>query len=102
MESTQKSLRVRDPMDSFTTLQARNSTLNFKWKKEERKEACRTIDKFFYSARLTFNVVNDKYYVPMHELRTSILKDEVASINKMLEEHKKVWSKYGCSIMSYS
>ena len=28
------------PMDKFTTSQARESTLNSKWKQEERKEVC--------------------------------------------------------------
>ena len=35
----------------------------------------------------------------MHELRTWILKEEVNDINIMIEEHKKTWKKYGCSIM---
>ncbi|XP_074577611.1 uncharacterized protein LOC141834060 [Curcuma longa] len=43
-------------------------------------------------------------FVPptMHELRTWILKDEVQNINKMMEDHKKAWIQYGCSIMSDS
>ncbi|XP_028113479.1 uncharacterized protein LOC114311535 [Camellia sinensis] len=36
---------------------------------------------------------------PMHELRTWILKTEVEDINVMMEEHKKAWKQYGCSIM---
>nr|XP_033508858.1 uncharacterized protein LOC104084442 [Nicotiana tomentosiformis]XP_033508859.1 uncharacterized protein LOC104084442 [Nicotiana tomentosiformis] len=38
----------------------------------------------------------------MHELRTWILKEEVANFNRMLEEHKNSWKQYGCSIMSDS
>ncbi|RVW92107.1 hypothetical protein CK203_037045 [Vitis vinifera] len=34
----------RGPMDKFTTSQPRQSTLNSKWKQEERKEVCRKID----------------------------------------------------------
>ncbi|CAL8990422.1 unnamed protein product [Prunus brigantina] len=36
----------------------------------------------------------------MHELRTWILKEEVGDINTMMEEHKKAWAEYGCTIMS--
>ncbi|CAL2235817.1 unnamed protein product [Prunus armeniaca] len=36
----------------------------------------------------------------MHELRTWTLKEEVGYINTMMEEHKKAWAKYGCTIMS--
>ena len=59
--------------------------------------------------------MNDPYWVPMvdaianfglgfkppamHELRTWILKEEVNDINIMMEEHKKAWKQYGCSIM---
>ncbi|RVW87909.1 hypothetical protein CK203_039750 [Vitis vinifera] len=71
-----------------------------------------------YSKGLPFNMVNDPYWVPMidaianfgpsfkppsmHELRTWILKEEVNDINIMMEEHKKAWKQYGCSIMSNS
>ena len=62
--------------------------------------------------------MNDPYWVPMvdaianfepdfkppamHELRTWILKEEVNDINIMMEEHKKAWKQYECSIMSDS
>ena len=36
----------------------------------------------------------------MHELRIWILKEEVHDVSTMMEEHKKVWKQYGCSIMS--
>ncbi|XP_050373310.1 uncharacterized protein LOC126790965 [Argentina anserina] len=35
-----------------------------------------------------------------HELKTWILKEEVQDVQKLMEEHKKDWNKYGCSIMS--
>ncbi|RVW43457.1 hypothetical protein CK203_070341 [Vitis vinifera] len=82
----------RGPMDKFTTSQPRQSTLNSKWKQEERKEVCRKIGRFMYSKGLPFNTVNDPYWFPMidavanfgpgfkppsmHELRTWILKEE--------------------------
>ena len=79
---------------------------------------CRKIGWFIYSKCLPFNTVNDPYWVPMvdaianfglgfkppamHELRTWILKEEVNDRNIMMEEHKKAWKQYGCSIMSDS
>ena len=109
---------TRGPMDKFTTSQPRQSTLNSKWKQEERKEVCRKIGRFMYSKGLPFNMVNDPYWVPMidaianfkpgfkhpfmHELRTWIFKEEVNDINIMMGERKKAWKQYGCSIMSNS
>ena len=55
----------RGPMDKFITSQDRQSTLNSKWKQEERKKVCRKIDHFIYSKGLTFNIVNDSYWFPM-------------------------------------
>ena len=51
----------RGPMDKFTTSQAGQSALNFKWKQEEMKEVCRKIGRFIYSKGLPFNIVNDPY-----------------------------------------
>ena len=51
----------RGPIDKFTTSQAGQSTLNSKWKQEERKEVCRKIGCFIYSKGLPFNIVNDPY-----------------------------------------
>ncbi|RVW82349.1 hypothetical protein CK203_045084 [Vitis vinifera] len=106
----------RGPMDKFTTSQPRQSTLNSKWKQEERKEVCRKIGRFMYSKGLPFNTVNDPYWFPMidavanfgpgfkppsmHELRTWILKEEVNDLSIIMEDHKKAWKQYGCSIMS--
>ncbi|RVW84750.1 hypothetical protein CK203_046693 [Vitis vinifera] len=106
----------RGPMDKFTISQPRQSTLNSKWKQEERKEVCRKIGRFMYSKGLSFNTVNDPYWFPMidvvanfgpgfkppsmHELRTWILKEEVNDLSIVMEDHKKAWKQYGCSIMS--
>ncbi|XP_059598128.1 uncharacterized protein LOC104881306 [Vitis vinifera] len=106
----------RGPMDKFTTSQPRQSTLNSKWKQEERKEVCRKFGRFIYSKGLPFNTVNDPYWFPMidavanfgpgfkppsmHELRTWILKEEVNDLSIIMEDHKKAWKQYGCSIMS--
>ncbi|RVW74230.1 hypothetical protein CK203_055979 [Vitis vinifera] len=96
----------RGPMDKFTTSQPRQSTLNSKWKQEERKEVCRKIGRFIYSKGLPFNTVNDPYWFPMidavanfgpgfkppsmHELRTWILKEEVNDLSIIMEDHKKL------------
>ncbi|RVW88165.1 hypothetical protein CK203_042861 [Vitis vinifera] len=106
----------RGPMDKFTTSQSRQTTLNSKWKQEERKEVCRKIGRFMYSKGLPFNIVNDPYWFPMidavtnfgpgfkppsmHKLRTWILKEEVNDLSIIMEDHKKAWKQYGCSIMS--
>ncbi|KAG8391077.1 hypothetical protein BUALT_Bualt01G0150300 [Buddleja alternifolia] len=106
----------KGPMDNFAISIARQSTLNSSWKKDERREVCRTIGRFFFSSGLPFNACNDPYYVPMcvaiakygdgfippsmHEMRTWIRKAEVDDINQLMEEHKKAWKQYGCSIMS--
>ncbi|CAL9006544.1 unnamed protein product, partial [Prunus brigantina] len=108
--------KSKGPMDRFVTLEARQSTLNSAYKQEERKEVCRKIGRFFFSRALPFNIVNDPFWLPMvegiaaygvgfkppsmHELRTWILKEEVGDINTMMEEHKKAWAEYGCTIMS--
>ena len=92
----------RGPMDKFTTSQPRQSTLNSKWKQEERKEVCRKIGRFIYSKGLPFNTVNDPYWSPMtdtvanfgpgfkppsmHELRTWILKEEVNDLSIIMED----------------
>nr|XP_016514317.1 PREDICTED: uncharacterized protein LOC107831102 [Nicotiana tabacum] len=110
--------KARGPLDDFVSAQTRQATLNSKWKKEGGKEVCQRIGRFFFSSGIPFNVANNPYYLSifervanygpgfvtpsMHELRTWILKDEVININKMLDEHKKSWKQYGCSIMSDS
>ena len=76
---------------------------------------CRKIGRFMYSKGLSFNTVNDPYWFPMidvvanfgpgfkppsmHELRTWILKEEVNDLSIIMEDHKKYWKQYRCSIM---
>ena len=54
----------RGPMDKFITSQPRQTTLNSKWKQEEKKEVCRKIGRFMYSKDLPFNTMNDPYWFP--------------------------------------
>uniref|UniRef100_A0A3Q7HJZ0 Uncharacterized protein n=1 Tax=Solanum lycopersicum TaxID=4081 RepID=A0A3Q7HJZ0_SOLLC len=90
---------ARGSINNFVNTQARQVTLNSKWKKEERKEVCQRIGRFSFSSGIPFNIANDPCYLPMFEgvanygpgfvppsmfeLRTFILKDEVTNINKM-------------------
>ena len=53
----------RGPMDKFTVLELRQSTLNSKWKQKERKEVHKKINHFVYSKGFSFNIVNNPYCV---------------------------------------
>ncbi|XP_075098791.1 uncharacterized protein LOC142175712 [Nicotiana tabacum] len=76
----------------------------------------RAFARWVYDARLPFNCVNytDTFgdfieavgqYGPgmkpptYHEIRGPYLNKEVEETNKIVEEHKVAWNKYGCSIM---
>nr|XP_033515152.1 uncharacterized protein LOC117279682 [Nicotiana tomentosiformis] len=59
--------KARGPIDDYVSAQTRQATLNSKWKKEERKEVCQRIGRFFFSSGIPFNVANDPYYFPMFE-----------------------------------
>ena len=58
----------RGPMDKFTTSQPRQTTLNSKWKQEERKEVCRKISRCMYSKGLRLTTVTDPYWFPMMDV----------------------------------
>ncbi|GKV09693.1 hypothetical protein SLEP1_g21152 [Rubroshorea leprosula] len=83
---------------------------------EARVRTVQYIARFFYQAGIPFNAAcldSFKYMVEAirrygpnlkppsyHELQVPLLKKELQLSNDMLEDHKKKWSKYGCSIMS--
>ncbi|KAL6227657.1 hypothetical protein ACLB2K_001614 [Fragaria x ananassa] len=108
--------KARGLMDNYVSLKTRQTTLNTSYKKQERRNVCRAIGRLFYTSGLAFNVANNLYYFAAlemvsnygpgfkrptsHELRTWILKDEVEDVQKLMVDHKKDWSKYGCTIMS--
>lgn len=108
--------KPRGPIDQFVSLKGRQTTLNSAFKKQERHDVCRAIGRMFYTSGMAFNIANNPYYFAAmekvsnfgpgfkppssHELRTWILKEEVEDIQKMMADHKKDWSKYGCTIMS--
>ncbi|KAL6515727.1 hypothetical protein OROHE_018417 [Orobanche hederae] len=103
-------------MDQFVNDQAKQTTINSAFKKEQSINACRKISRFVYDTMIPFNVVNSPFWKPaveaiseygpgfkppsMWELRTWILKAEVENINNLKKEHVKAWKEYGCSIMS--
>ncbi|XP_016507314.2 uncharacterized protein LOC107824999 [Nicotiana tabacum] len=81
-----------------------------------RDRAITMFAQWMYDAGLPFNCVNytDTFsafieavgqYGPgmkpptYHEVRGPYLKKEVAEVNKIVEEHKVEWNKFGCSIM---
>ncbi|KAB2610217.1 hypothetical protein D8674_018249 [Pyrus ussuriensis x Pyrus communis] len=88
--------RSRGPLDMYITSEARQTTLNTPFKKEERRQASRALARWFYTSVIPFNAENNEYYVnPMklvfnsgpgfdaptsHEYRTWMLKEEVDNV----------------------
>ncbi|RVW61676.1 hypothetical protein CK203_065823 [Vitis vinifera] len=74
-------------------LECKEALANFKDQKTKRNELLQEID-----AVANFG---PGFKPPsMHELRTWILKEEVNDLSIIMEDHKKAWKQYGCSIMS--
>jgi hypothetical protein len=81
-----------------------------------REEACLEIASFFYNNAIAFNVAKSDEFRRMfemvarhglgfkppsyHELRTKYLKQKMEETTKLIEEHKLVRKKTGCTIMS--
>lgn len=92
------------------------NTLNKIYKKDEREKVCQQIARFFYTSALSFNCVNNPEFGKMikmigdfgrgldppsyHEMRVTFLKKEVDYTRSVLEDYKKEWKKYGCTLMS--
>uniref|UniRef100_A0A1S3XAD1 DUF659 domain-containing protein n=1 Tax=Nicotiana tabacum TaxID=4097 RepID=A0A1S3XAD1_TOBAC len=92
-----------------------DSSSGLEAKKILRDRAVSAFAAWMYDAGLPFNCVNyktfDKFieavgqYGPgmklpsYHEVRVTHLKKEVKKIDKIIEEHKVEWNKFGCSIM---
>ncbi|XP_031392253.1 uncharacterized protein LOC116204300 [Punica granatum] len=91
-------------------------TINQMMKKDLREDVCMQIARFFYTSAIPFNCVKNlefekmcqligKYGIGLkppsyHELRDKYLRKEVDNTMSLLEEHKAMWRKSGCSIMS--
>ncbi|XP_059670853.1 uncharacterized protein LOC132316389 [Cornus florida] len=104
-------------MDGFVTKNSsRQTTLNEKFKKEERDAVCQIIARFFYTSAIPFNCVNNPIFPLMikrigeygrglnppsyHEIRETFLKKEVSEALNILENFRGEWVKTGCTIMS--
>ncbi|KAK2361799.1 hypothetical protein QL285_086915 [Trifolium repens] len=90
--------------------------INNIFKKNLREEACFEIASFFYNNAKAFNVAKSDEFQRMlemvarhglgfkplsyHELITKYLKQKMEETTKLIEEHKLVWKKTGCTIMS--
>ena len=92
------------------------TTLNQKFKREEREEVCQQIARVFYTSAIPFNAVNNPEFPIMiekiakfgiglkppsyHEMRVTFLAKEVNNVMAMLQEFKEEWKQTGCTIMS--
>ena len=108
--------RVRGPMDKFLNnvvddkeANERPSLRTTSREKEARFRVCLDIGRFFYENALAFNIAKSPSYFnmcrsigdygrslvspSMHELRTWILKEEVLTIEKFMEEVKRLGNK---------
>ncbi|KAJ0757892.1 putative transcription factor/ chromatin remodeling BED-type(Zn) family [Helianthus annuus] len=84
--------------------------------KEHRNQVSKDIGRFFYENGIPFNVANSPSFTSMlrsvgnygrglkpptmHELRTWILKEEVKTTTKMVNEIKATWKTTGVSLLS--
>ncbi|KAH9309600.1 hypothetical protein KI387_037511 [Taxus chinensis] len=91
-------------------------TLDNHWKKQYKEATFECIARWWYDADIPFNAARSPYYQlmfdsivvvgkgfkgpSMHDLRGSLLKKEVVSIDEYLKRCKTSWAKTGCTIMS--
>ncbi|CAN0906378.1 hypothetical protein LINGRAHAP2_LOCUS24214 [Linum grandiflorum] len=92
------------------------STMSKLLKKDLRKDACRSIARWFYMTGTAFNAAREPEYYTMfelaarhgpgfkppsyHEIRETLLKEELQVVEEKLSLFKDEWTKLGCSIMS--
>ncbi|CAN0904196.1 hypothetical protein LINGRAHAP2_LOCUS22955 [Linum grandiflorum] len=92
------------------------STMSKILKKDLRKDACRSIARWFYLTGTAFNAAREPEYYTMfelaarhgpglkppsyHEIRETLLKEELEEVEEKLSLFKDEWTKLGCSIMS--
>ncbi|XP_038713405.1 uncharacterized protein LOC120007275 [Tripterygium wilfordii] len=91
-------------------------TMNELFKKDLRKSACRSTGRWLYTCGIPFNTVRSPEFTKMfeevarhgpgfkapsyHEVRETMLTEEVKETRDYIEIHKAEWRKVGCSIMS--
>ncbi|XP_058775073.1 uncharacterized protein LOC131649323 [Vicia villosa] len=92
------------------------ATINNIWKKEMREDACKAIALCIYNNAIPFNISNNEEWKTMFELvakhgpgfkppsnyevRGKYLNFHMNRINDELDEHRAVWKKLGCTIMT--
>lgn len=92
------------------------ATINSIFKKNLREDACLEIASFFYNNAIAFNVAKSEEFSRMlekvsrhglgfkppsyDEIRTKYLKQKMEETANAMEEHKMIWKKTGCTIMS--
>ncbi|XVF19515.1 hypothetical protein REPUB_Repub11eG0117200 [Reevesia pubescens] len=85
-------------------------------KKDVRKSACKKIAKWFYSSAIPFNAIRNPAFADMcaeiarhgpgfkppsyHEIRETLLNEEMQEMQARLQMYKAEWKKVGCTIMS--
>ncbi|CAN1725854.1 hypothetical protein LINPERHAP1_LOCUS258 [Linum perenne] len=108
-KEARKNLRSVPPTRTQTTM----STL---LKKDLRKDAAKSIARWFYLTGTSFNAAREPEYYTMfelaarhgpgfkppsyHEIRETLLKEELEEVEAKLSIFRNEWIKVGCSIMS--
>ncbi|XP_020271472.1 uncharacterized protein LOC109846637 [Asparagus officinalis] len=104
------------PLDTFVNVQGRQTTMENRYKIEQRDEVVQKIGRCIFANGLSFNLLSSPYWREMvdvigkfgpglkqpspYEIRTRVLKKEVEGIDSIKAKHKAAWEKYGCTIMS--
>ncbi|XP_071726331.1 uncharacterized protein [Rutidosis leptorrhynchoides] len=108
---------MRGPMDRFVNEPNDNGPeATSPNAKEQRKQVCMDIGRFFFENGIPFNVATSPSFTnmlrsvgnfgrgfkppSMHELRTWILDEEVKTTNAMVDDIKATWKKTGVSLLS--
>ena len=106
---------IRDSSNIFKR-KGTQSTINAIFKKNDREDASQERARFFYNNVIPFNVANNEEFKRMveligrhgpglkppsyHEIIVKYFKQEVGKTKQIIEEHKLVWKKTGCTIMT--
>ncbi|CAI8590779.1 unnamed protein product [Vicia faba] len=108
--------KIVHPGDIFKRGITRQTSINTAFKKKEKDATDLQVAACFYNNAIPFNVIKDIEFIKMCEMvagfskgyklptyrdiRDKLLKKKVEKTHKILEEHKKDWKKFGCTIMT--
>jgi hypothetical protein len=111
-----KRKKIVQPGDIFKRGITSQTTINTAFKKKEKEATDLQVATCFYNNAIPFNVIRDEEFIKMcemvagfgkgyklptyHDIRDKLLKKKVEETHKILEEHKKDWKKFGCTIMT--